>query len=41
VARRVREQALADLPDRDIATTHRVLDHICAILGAALEETSA
>ncbi len=35
VAQRVREDALAGLPDGDVETTLRVLEHICRTLDAA------
>jgi MarR family transcriptional regulator for hemolysin len=41
VARLVREQALAKVSEQDIVTTHRVLDHICQVLGAAAEESAS
>jgi MarR family transcriptional regulator for hemolysin len=41
IAGRVREEALAGLPDRDVETALRVLDHICRALEPALEATPA
>ena len=37
VARRIRGDALAGLSDRDIATTVRVLEHVCCALEPAAE----
>jgi MarR family transcriptional regulator, transcriptional regulator for hemolysin len=37
VARRIRVDALAGLSDKDIATTVRVLEHVCRVLEAAAE----
>ena len=37
VARRIRGDALSGLSDKDIATTIRVLEHVCRVLDAAAE----
>jgi MarR family transcriptional regulator for hemolysin len=41
VARRVRQDALAGLSDRDIETTIRVLEHICRVLEDDVETAAA
>jgi MarR family transcriptional regulator for hemolysin len=41
VARRVRQDALAGLSDKDIATTIRVLEHICCVLDDDRESAAA
>jgi len=41
VARRVRQDALAGLSDKDIATTIRVLEHICGVLEGDVESAAA
>jgi len=41
VARRVRQYALAGLSDKDIATTIRVLEHICGVLEGDVESAAA
>jgi MarR family transcriptional regulator for hemolysin len=41
VARRVRQDALAGLSDRDIETTVRVLEHICRVLEDDVETAAA
>jgi MarR family transcriptional regulator for hemolysin len=41
VARRVRQDALAGLSDRDIETTIRVLEHICRVLEGDVETAAA
>ena len=41
VARRVRQDALAGLSDKDIATTVRVLEHICRALEGNVETAAA
>ncbi len=38
VAREVRDEALADLSDREVETTSRVLEHICRVLMDDAEE---
>jgi MarR family transcriptional regulator for hemolysin len=41
VARRVRQDALAGLSDKDIAITIRVLEHICGVLEGDVESAAA
>jgi MarR family transcriptional regulator, transcriptional regulator for hemolysin len=41
VAQRVRIDALAGLPDKDIETTIRVLQHICRVLEGEMEAEAA
>ena len=39
VAREIRDQALADLTDQDVATTSRILQHVCRVLDDGESET--
>ena len=41
VARKIRNDALAGLSDQEIEIAHRVLDHVCVFLNAAVEEPAA
>jgi MarR family transcriptional regulator, transcriptional regulator for hemolysin len=41
VAQRVRIDALVGLPDKDVATTIRVLQHICRVLEGEMEAEAA
>ena len=41
VARKIRNDALAGLSDQEIEIAHRVLDHVCGFLNAAVEEPPA
>ena len=41
VSRRVRSDALAGLPEKDIATTIRVLQHVCRVLEGKAEAEAA